>query len=235
MLVAGPLTVTNFKKMWIVPLSFLCLIFSNAKSLQYTNVETVIAFRTLTTFAVAYGDFKLSGIQFSMGALGGLAMIVVGALGYMYNDSEFKVLGYFWVSVYTLVMVVEPLLVKSVINTVNMTNWGRSYYNNATIALPLLVIAVSTGESVDFPNITQQGWIIVAVSCVVGTGISFVGFLFRASVDATSYAVTGNVNKIATITVNLLIWDSHASALGIVFLLVALAGGVLYGKAKISN
>ena len=89
--------------MWMVPASFLMLIFSNAKSLEHSNVETVIAFRTLTTLAVAYGDYKQFGTKFSILALVGLVMIVCGASGYMYYDSEFKVLGYMWVTIYALV------------------------------------------------------------------------------------------------------------------------------------
>lgn len=33
-------------------------IFTNIKALEYSNVETVIVFQTLTTFVVAYGDYK---------------------------------------------------------------------------------------------------------------------------------------------------------------------------------
>lgn len=246
---AEPLTWSMISRMWIVPASFLCLIFSNAKSLQYTNVETVIAFRTLTTFGVAYGDYRLYGGHFHRHALIGLGMIVVGAVGYMASDAEFRVDGYFWVSVYTAVMIVEPLLVKGVINSVNMGSWGRSYYNNALIFLPLCTIALISGETAKFQAMTDgssgagaaassgvAGTMSIAfwwtISCVMGTGISFVGFAFRESVDATSYTVTGNVNKLATITVNLLIWDAHATPTGIIFLLTALSGGILYGRAK---
>jgi hypothetical protein len=247
---AEPLTVSMVSRMWIVPASFLCLIFSNAKSLQYTNVETVIAFRTLTTFGVAYGDYRLYGGNFHRHALLGLAMIVFGAVGYMSADAEFRVDGYFWVSMYTLVMIGEPLLVKGVINSVNMGSWGRSYYNNALIFLPLCTIALVSGETTKLREMVDGGDADVAVaaasgvagsmsiafwwtvSCVMGTGISFVGFAFRESVDATSYTVTGNVNKLATITVNLLIWDAHATKTGIFFLLVALSGGILYTRAK---
>lgn len=41
---------------------------------------------------------------------------------------------------------VEMLYVKHIIDTVPMSNWGRSYYNNLLSMGPLFVIALLNGE-----------------------------------------------------------------------------------------
>lgn len=50
----------------------------------------------------------------------------------------------------------------------------------------------------------------------------------RKKLQATAYSVLGVVCKFATVLVNTVIWDNHASALGIFFLCICITGGVLY-------
>ena len=50
-------------------------------------------------------------------------------------------------------------------------------------------------------------------------------------VSATSYTLIGVLNKCATVLVNLMIWDQHASPVGIASLFVCLVGGTFYQQA----
>ena len=61
--------------------------------------------------------------------------------------------------------------------------------------------------------------------------MSYFAFLCRSAVSATSFTVIGNVCKILTVLINILIWDKHASALGIAFLLLCLAAAAAYQQA----
>ena len=54
-------------------------------------------------------------------------------------------------------------------------------------------------------------------------------------VSATTYTVVGVMNKMLTVTVNVLIWDKHASASGIGALCVCLLGGSLYQQAPLKE
>jgi hypothetical protein len=65
----------------------------------------------------------------------------------------------------------------------------------------------------------------------VGICISWAGFLCQSLVTATSYTVVGVMNKMLTVTVNVLIWDKHASSRGIFSLALCLIGGSLYQQA----
>jgi hypothetical protein len=61
------------------------------------------------------------------------------------------------------------------------------------------------------------------------------GFWCQSLVSATTYTVVGVMNKMLTVTVNVLIWDKHASASGIGALCVCLLGGSLYQQAPLKE
>lgn len=71
----------------------------------------------------------------------------------------------------------------------------------------------------------------VALSCVFGFLISFFGFAARQAISATAFTVTGVVNKFLTVVINVVIWDKHATPVGLVCLLVTICGGVGYQQS----
>ena len=54
----------------------------------------------------------------------------------------------------------------------------------------------------------------------------------QSLVTATAYTVVGVMNKTLTVLANALVWDKHASAVGLCSLTVCLAGGTLYQQAS---
>jgi len=132
----------------------------------------------------------------------------------------------------------EMLYVKHVIDTIPMSNWGRSYYNNLLSMAPLFFFALANSELSKFGDLYEEGafsarvLLIVFFSCVVGIGISISGFMCREAISATSFSVVGNMNKVFTIFINFLIWDKHASLPGLASLLICLVGGAYYAKVR---
>ena len=51
----------------------------------------------------------------------------------------------------------------------------------------------------------------LAASCMAGVLMSYSQFLLRGLISATSFTVVGTMCKIATVVINCLIWDKHAS------------------------
>ncbi len=80
--------------------------------------------------------------------------------------------------------------------------------------LPMGAIALCAGEAAALRALrwTPAGAAVLAASCGAGLGMSFFSFALRAAVSATSFSVVGNVCKVLTILVNLLLWDQHAGA-----------------------
>jgi len=228
-----PLKWDLIKQYYGVVCVFLANIYTNIKALQYSNVETVIIFRTCTTLAVAYGDYKFlnRGIP-NFTVLSTLIFIVVGALLYVYTDSTFRVESYLWVGLYFCCQCADVLYIKHIVNQVPMSSWGRSFYNNTLAIIPLLFVLVIGGEG----NIFYQGqaepsnWalVIIVVSSLAGLLLSVSGFMCRDCVSATSFSVVGNMNKILTVFINFVIWDKHASLPGLLSLAVCLFSGALY-------
>ena len=85
---------------------------------------------------------------------------------------------------------------------------------NTLAMLPMLAITMVSGE---VATLAKQQWSMggiaaLVASCLAGLGMSYFSFALRAVVSATSFSVIGNVCKVLTILVNILMWDNHASA-----------------------
>ena len=80
--------------------------------------------------------------------------------------------------------------------------------------LPMLAITAISGEADSLRKLEWGAGGIAALvaSCLGGLGMSYFSFALRAVISATSFSVIGNVCKVLTILVNLLMWDNHASA-----------------------
>lgn len=125
--------------------------------------------------------------------------------------------------------------------------WTPVFYTNALSVVPCVFMGLLMGEfsphslhalhsrlSVSTEaeraeRLVTIWW--VALSCLVGLSISWAGFKCQSVLTATSYTVVGVVNKMLTVSVNVLIWDQHASAAGLLSLGVCLLGGSLYQQA----
>lgn len=104
---AGVITVERPTKRRLVPYAnysvlFALSLFTNMHSLQHSNVETVIVFRSATPLAVAIADYIFLGRQLpGIRSVSSLLGILVGAAIYVGEDSQFKMEGlaaYSWVT-----------------------------------------------------------------------------------------------------------------------------------------
>lgn len=85
------------------------------------------------------------------------------------------------------------------------------------------LLAAPSPVAADGGAFTTMALLGISVSCVFGLGISFFGFSVRRKISATGFTVLGCTNKIATLVVNTLAWDKHASMTGQAALLVCSA------------
>merc|ERR1719401_1807232 len=101
-------------------------------------------------------------------------------------------------------------------------------------------MAVVTSAITGNLNFLQVEWSLGAIgavllSCVVGVAISYAGFNLRKLVSATSFTVVGVVCKIITVLINDLIWTQHSNAIGHFGLLICIAAGFMYERAKVQG
>ena len=218
---------------------FVIGIFTNMKAVQKANVETVIVFRACCPIVVSVLEAAFLGRQLpNARSACALLVIVLGARGYVSADSSFKKQGwaaYSWVSAYTAVTAIQMAYGKYIVgkDMEFRSMWGPTQYTNVLSIPPMIVIALVTNEPERLPSVEWSPYAIslLTASCVVGLAISFTGWYCRALVTATCYTILGVANKMLTVLANNLVWDQHASAVGILWLMVCLAGASGYKQA----
>lgn len=225
-----------------------CLIFfvaiaCNMKLLAAANVDTFIVLRSTVPLLTSFGEALFLGSALPpRNALLCLLVIVMGAVGYVHTDTNFSMTAYLWGTAYVVSMVVDTLLVKKVVTEVELKPWGLVLYNNliASALYPLFVVV--TGEAAFVTKglraLTEPGSAAlgaVLASCVFGVSISYFGMNARKKLVATAFSVLGVVCKFATVLVNTMVWDNHATPVGIFFLMICLAGGIAYQQVMKSQ
>jgi len=127
----------------------------------------------------------------------------------------------------------DQLYIKHAVDNVQVrSNWGRVFYTNLWASFLLLGMTAALEPQV----LMKMRWGVkpltaLAVSCAAGVFMSYFAFLCRAAVSATSFTVIGNVCKILTVLINVIIWDQHASMEGIGCLFVCLGAAAIYQQA----
>ena len=214
---------------------FFATLFTSMLALRDLNVDTVIVFRSSLPLAVALGDFvfmqrELPGPR----TWAALALTLGGAVVFANVESELHIANCFWAFCYWACMVADQLVLKHVVSKgPDLTTWGRVYYQNTLSLVPAIFLALYQGEFSNYMAgpvaLTDRRVLLpVGLSCAVGCGISFAGFLLRKHVSALTFTVIGVTNKVATVLINVLLWDYHASAAGTMALLVCIGGASMY-------
>uniref|UniRef100_A0A7S4BTG6 Sugar phosphate transporter domain-containing protein n=1 Tax=Chrysotila carterae TaxID=13221 RepID=A0A7S4BTG6_CHRCT len=227
-------------------ISFSIGTWANMKVLSMANVETVIVFRSCTPLAVAFFEYCFFDRALpTLRSWLSLALITTGAFCYILTDREFQVKGvsaYYWAMIWWAVLVFQLTYGKFLVTGIDLRSlWTPVLYTNTFSIIPALLVGLIAGEFNSHrmqkihDDMTPIGFFWLIVSCVVGVCISWAGFWCQTLITATAYTVVGVMNKMLTVTVNVLIWDKHASSVGIGSLILCLVGGSLYQQAPPRN
>ena len=237
-----PLQWERARSFMLVPIVFAIAIFANIKLLQAASVESVIVFRTLVPIITSWADYAFMGRELPSAQSGsGLLIVVLGALLYSRTSGEgFRVDTWLWVVVYLLTLSFEMVYVKHVLSSQPMGTWTRVYYNNALALMclpPFLILGseyAKLGSAASLLFSSPSALLSVVLSCLVGLGISFTGFRFRALVSATTFTVVGVMNKILTIFASITLLSNASGATSpaaVVALIVCIGGGTMYRQS----
>jgi drug/metabolite transporter (DMT)-like permease len=247
---AGLINVDPIKWEYVKPYLLYILFFStgvycNMRSLNISNVETVIVFRALSPILVAFLDALFLGREWpSPRSWAGLITLVIGAYGYASFDEQFQTQGYgaySWPTAYTIIIALEMAYGKKIVKSVPLvTTSGPVIYTNLIGFVPMLLLANVGGEYSKFwdyfwaddnQRLPPLAILLLVLGSVVGTGIGYSGWWCRGVVSATSFTLIGVMNKCLTVLLNTLIWDQHAKPGGIFCLFLCIAGGMVYKQA----
>lgn len=215
---------------------FIGTIYCNIKTLQYSNVETFITFRSSTPILISFIDFSLLGRQFiSLRSFTSLIVMLVASIGYVHFDSAYDVRAYAWLGGWYVFYMFDVVYIKHICNVVKINDWSRVYYTNYMSFFPLFLLFIAFETRSFLSDITAEGWILLVVSCIWGLGMSHATYVLRSTISATSFTVVGIMCKFFSVVVNVLIWEKHASNAGIGCLMLCLLGGSFYKQAPLKS
>ena len=163
---------------WIVPIAL------NMAAMRYLTVETLMMFRSVTIVLVAVGDYLVLGNALQPRQQVACAIISVGGIIYASHDISFHLVGYLLGAAYSVAMLVNSIYTKFAFNqNKSMTTWEKSFLNNL-VATPVMLVCVAAMEDVGkmqhtFVNMAPLQATCVALSCVMGLGISMSGIKCR--------------------------------------------------------
>jgi solute carrier family 35 len=220
-----------------VALIFLLTIYMNMKSLQYANVETFMIFRFSTPLCITFAEYVYLGRELpSLRGWISLIALFVGAIGYALTDSAFQMEGYLFCAIWYIIFCLDQIYLKHITNTVKMENWSRVFYSNLLASMPLVVpFLLSSSEMAAVQSMTLNGFLALMISVFLGAAMSYFAWMARSLLAATSFTIVGNVCKILTIAINVMIWDKHASLFGIFCLLFCLGAAYYYEQAPLRD
>jgi len=197
---------------------------ANMKVLSMSNVETVIVFRSCTPLAVSLLETCFYGHALpSLRSWFSLMLITVGAMCYIATDRAFQLKGleaYYWAILWWAVLIFQLTYGKFLVTGIKLRSlWTPVLYTNSLSVIPAIAVGLIAGEfrqeRLQAIEMTPAAIFWLACSCVVGVCISWAGFWCQSLITATAYTVVGVMNKMLTVTVNVLIWDKHATSGGI--------------------
>lgn len=221
-------------------IAFVLAIYTNMQALNYSNIETVIVFRSCTPISVTIIEYLLMGRDLpSFRSAMSLFVVAAGAIFYCLSDSQFAMKGieaYYWVSLYFMFITFEMTYGKRLTSSIPMDSvWGSVKYCNVLALLPMYGLGHMNGEFDDLENkmkeVPANGVMILLFSCVAGALIGYSGWKCRGLVSGTTYALVGVVNKFFTVFLNVVLWDKHSSNQGLAAVCVCLCAGFFYQQA----
>ena len=235
---------SKVKPYLIYVLLFTICLYSSIRAVANANIETIIVFRSTAPIFVAALEWAFLGRALPSARSGGaLLLITLGSFLYVRTDAQFGALGfgaYGWASIYLFFIGIQMAYGKVILNDVHMeTMWGPVYYTNLLGIIPSIALGVTQGEFSDpatlahFAHGLGDAKLISSLflSMLIGVGISWAGFNCRSLLSATSYTVVGVMNKVITVLIGQVAFESHAAWQGIGALMICVLGGTIYRQA----
>jgi len=215
-----------------VSISFFLGVFTSINALKHINVATMIVVKTCTPVMVAVAEwgFRDYSLPEPRTWLSLVAVVVSTTASLSMTISDVTAAGAVWVSIWFVVVVFNMIYSAHYANTVKLTANGRVLCENLISCFPVAT-AVLAWEAMK-PGIldgllSAGGWW-VAVSCLVGFGMSWFGWALRQEVSALTYTVIGVLNKLFTVAMNHTIWDRHGSVSSSGLLCLGIMAGAFY-------
>ena len=209
------------------------------RSLASTSVDTVLLFRSCSPLLVSFIDTLCLGREMpSRRSCASMLCIVLGATWFaaseLHYTSGLDVPGVYVNTVNLLLTATLMTWGKHVTDSSDVSLTTSVFICNLTSIVPILALAVLEQEHLvirEYRWLSEYDVIVLSISCVMGTALSYLGWQMRMMMSATSFTVVGVLNKVLTVILNGMIWPDHALWSSKIGLLFSLVGGSFYQQA----
>jgi len=229
---------------WCMVIPFYAgMLLSSILALKNAPMSLVIVMRAMSPLgALVIEQFYPEPSRVSPGVVGSIALMVIG--GTMYASQvrlDTNWVGIIWVIINSLIAVGDRLVQRYLLakeqNPVDMSKTSCTFANNLLGAVPTLLAAYATGEFSKLPGalavLSSFDKIYIALSCLIGLGISYCGIWAQSLISATSFLVMVNANKFVIIFIEAFGMGSKALTMRqVAGACLSILGACLYGSAR---
>lgn len=231
----------------VVPLLFAGMLCSSFYTLSYMSLSLITLLRTLTPLVVLPIERLVMPADkvpsFNSGLILSLFVMVIGALVYVDGLEGVSMVGCAFALLNTIMAAGDRLIQRRFLTNEcqGIDSSVCTLLNHLLGMVPLLVLAHATGQLESFmdgrhkeiwlePNVMA----ILAMSCVVGIGICYLGFECQRSLSATSFFVMQNLSRACVIIAGVAFFgDPITSPYSFLGVLVTLGGSFNYGRLQL--
>eukprot|EP01006_Ploeotia_vitrea_P015279 TRINITY_DN43153_c0_g1_i1.p1 TRINITY_DN43153_c0_g1~~TRINITY_DN43153_c0_g1_i1.p1 ORF type:complete len:380 (+),score=173.29 TRINITY_DN43153_c0_g1_i1:72-1142(+) len=232
-----PWEVAEMMRFVVPTLIFSAMLASSLMAMPYVAVGTIVVFKCAGTVLVAVLDRVVFGVRLGNECRAALLLILSGSCLYFYTDGNYDATGYLWLGLNCACNAANNLYQKFVVVTIKQTPAGSSCYM-ALLSLPMvLLIAVWAGEHVDAMAKLDEQLSSLMVSVLFLTGVF--GFMISLSYNtlftisaSTSIMVASTANKLGSVMLGMLFFNTSWNAKSMLGLLVSLFGAYWYATAR---
>lgn len=209
-------------------------LFTSLSALHHVSVATFTVFRNVQPFLTAMAQWMVAPEEaMPLHCLGGLAIALLGAMIYAYNDLTVSFIGYAWSMLHIVSMTAYLLLVKH--RGTQMTAAQMSLFNNVESVFPFFFLGLAVREipaSLSperlFVTSTLETPIYVILSCFAAVGISVSAFNVQQCVSPTAFITLNNMAKVPALLLSYYLFDTVMTPLMALGLATTLLGGYLF-------
>jgi len=205
---------------------------------KHSNVDTFIVMRALVPIPAALLETIALGEPWPRPqSWAGLATLVFGSMCFANANRGIAIQSASWVCLFLVMMPVDAVLIKHLINTTGLPPWGLVLYQNFIAgSLGLVCTFVfelnSAAARADFAERLTVGgrgvWLPVVLSCFLGISVSFFQMKVRRIVSSTAFMVLGVSNKFLALLINQLTMATNSSFVSIASVLISISGAVCF-------
>lgn len=219
---------------------FCLMLVTNTYALRYISIPMVTVIKAVSTVMTGLGDNLIFGQKLTTGIAASMIIMVVSSFVAGANDLDYNTLGYFWAGLNAISTTAYVLYMRKVLSSNKVSEFAAVFLNN-TLALPILFpLLIVRGEFTSAFKYFAEGvdtapagfGVLFVLNGLSGFALSLASFVCVKATSPTTYSMVGSLNKIPLTFIGWVVFGASFTTLGVLSILISLAGGVLYTYCK---